>query len=252
MNSYRQFNIFLLIIVLFSGLLIGCQPQEVTLEIYAGDGIKNPMEEIKTLYEAQNPHITLIYNFAASSALQTAMRTLEQGDLYIAEESDVESMFQDGLIIDHYYVASLTTTIVVREGDDIVTTWDDLAKEGVRITILNPELGGGGRAAERAINNSPFSEQIFANIITYTSKQEDTISLLLNNEVDAAIRPFFATTTGIRSIEVPEELAENFRVLVGITAFTQAEEEALAFAQFIIGNEGRQIFQKAGYSTTEQ
>ncbi|MEA2008513.1 MAG: substrate-binding domain-containing protein, partial [Chloroflexota bacterium] len=147
MNSYRQFNIFLLIIVLFSGLLIGCQPQEVTLEIYAGNGIKNQMEEIKTLYEAQNPHITLVYNFASSSSSKTAMRTLEQGDLYIAGESDVESMFQEGLIIDHYYVSSRITTIVVREGDDIVTTWDDLAKEGVRITIPNPELGTGGQAA---------------------------------------------------------------------------------------------------------
>ncbi|RLD11345.1 MAG: hypothetical protein DRI56_01245 [Chloroflexota bacterium] len=252
MKNYRQLIVLSLIIVMFSGLLIGCQPQETTLEVYAGNGIKKQMEEIKALYEAQNPHITLVYNFASSDALQAAMRTLEQGDLIITGESDIEAMFQDNLVLERYHVASKITTLVVREGDDTVTTWDDLAKEGVRITMPNPELGSGGRAAEQTIKNSPLSEQISANIVSYTSKPADAVTLLLNNEVDVAIRPFFITSAEIKFIEVPEEIVENFLLWIAVTTFTQAEEEALAFAQFVISDEGQQIFQDAGYSVAEQ
>ena len=248
MKNYLKPGTLALLIIFIASSLIGCQPKEVTLEVYAGNGTKAQMEEIKALYEAQNPHITIVYNFAASSSLQAAMRTLEQGDLYITGESDIENMSKDGLIINSFHIASRITSIVVREGDDIVTSWDDLAKEGVRITMPNPDLGSGGRAADKAIKNSPLSEEIHANIISFSSSPETSIELLLSNEVDAVIRPFFEAESGIAFIDIPEEIAENFHLWIAVTTFTQAKEEALAFAQFVAGAEGQQIFKETGYS----
>ncbi len=248
MKFYSKLSSLAFLVIFIASSLIGCQPQKVTLEVYAGNGTKAQMEEIKILYEAQNPHITIVYNFAASSSLQAAMRTLEQGDLYITGESDIKKMANDGLIIDSFHIASRITSVAVREGDDIVRSWDDLAKEGVRITMPNPDLGSGGRAADKAIKNSPLNEEIHANIISFSSSPETSIELLLSNEVDAVIRPFFEAESGITFIDIPEEIAENFHLWVAVTTFTQAKEEALAFAQFIAGDEGQQIFKETGYS----
>ena len=237
--------------LLMTSLLISCQTKEVTLEVYAGNGTKAQMEEIRTLYEAQNPNTTIIYHFAASKSLEAAMRTLEQGDLYIAGDSDVEKMNKDDLLFEIFPVASRITTVVVREGDDIIQSWDDLAKEGVRITMPNPDLGSGGRAADKAISNSPLSDEIHANIINFSSSVEDSADMLLSKETDALIRPFFEPTLGIAFIAVPKEFAEDFHLQIAVTAFTQAEEEALAFAQFVAGPEGQQIFKETGYSIVE-
>lgn len=251
MKKYFKLSFLVFVTVFATGLLIGCQPKEVTLEVYAGNGTKAQMEEIKALYEAQNPNITIVYNFAASSSLEAAMRTLEQGDLYITGESDIENMNKDGLIIDSFRIASRIMTIVVREGDDIVTSWDDLAKEGVRITMPNPDLGSGGRATDKTIKNSPLSKEIHANIISFTSSPETSIELLLSNEVDAVIRPLFETESALTFIKIPEEIAEDFHLGIAVTTFTQAEKEALAFAQFVAGDEGQQVFKETGFSVVE-
>ena len=251
MKIYSKLSVLALLIVFASSFLVGCQPQEVTLEVYAGNGTKAQMEEIKTLYEAQNPNITIVYHFAASKSLEAAMRTLKEGDLYIAGDYDVEKMNKDELLIEIFPVASRITTVVVREGDDLVTSWDDLAKEGVRITMPNPDLGSGGHAAETAISNSPLSDEIHANVINFTSSVEVSTDMLLSNETDALIRPFFEPTPGVAFITVPEEIAENFHLQIAVTTFTQAEEEALAFAQFVAGPEGQEVFKATGYSIVE-
>ena len=237
--------------LLMTSLLISCQTKEITLEVYAGNGTKAQMEEIRTLYEAQNPNTTIVYHFAASKSLEAAMRTLEQGDLYIAGDDDVEKMNKDNLLIEIFPIASRITTVVVREGDDIVQSWDDLAKEGVRITMPNPDLGSGGHAADKAISNSPLSEEIHANVINFTSSIEVSTDMLLNYETDALIRPLFEATPGMIFIAVPKELAEDFHTQIAVTVFTQAEEDALAFAQFVAGPEGQKIFKSTGYSIIE-
>ena len=251
MKKHSTLSILALLIVFASSFLVGCQPKEVSLEVYAGNGTKAQMEEIKTLYETQNPNVTIVYHFAASKSLESAMRTLEQGDLYIAGDSDVEKMNKDGLLIEVFPVASRITTVVVREGDDIIKSWDDLAKEGVRIVMPNPDLGSGGRAAAKAISNSPLGEEIHANVVNFSSSVEVSTDMLLNNEADALVRPFFEPISGVAFIAVPDEFAENFHLQIAVTLFTQAEEEAMAFAQFVTGPEGQQIFKATGYSIVE-
>ena len=212
------------------------------------------MLEIKESYEKLHPNVTINYNFAASQTLEATMRTLQQGDLYLSGATDIQRMAQDNLIIESYPIASLTPAILVRSGDNTVASWDDLIKEGVRIAIMNPDLGSAGRVASKVIGNSPLNEQIRANITTFTATGSETLQMLVNNEADAAIiwGGLAKTNPALAIIEVPEEINITLDIWAGVPTYTTVESDALAFVEYIIGAEGLQAFENAGFSMLEK
>ncbi len=244
----------ILLIILTGVILAGCGPKEVTLEVYAGDATKKAMSTIKESYEELHPNVTINYNFAASKTLEATMRTLQQGDLYAAEAKDIGRMDQDGLIVESYPFAALTPAIIVRTGDNTIASWDDLAKDGVRITVLNPELGSAGRAADKVISNSPLSEQIRANITVFVSTPSEAAQMLQNDKVDAVIiwDSVAKTNPNLAVVEIPEEINVTLEIWVAVPTYTTAESDALAFAEYVIGPAGQQAFENTGFSILEK
>ncbi|MBW2710175.1 MAG: extracellular solute-binding protein [Deltaproteobacteria bacterium] len=250
----KKFFILAALVVVIGMALAGCGAKEVTLDVYAGEGMRKPMLEIKESYEELHPNVTINYNFAASQTLEATMRTLQQGDLYVSGATDVQRMAEDNLIIESYPIASLTPAILVRSGDNTVASWDDLAKEGVRVVIMNPDLGSAGRAASKVIGNSPLDEQIRANITALTANGSETLQMLINNQADAAIiwGGLAKTNPALAAIEIPEELNTILDIWAGIPTYTTVESDAIAFAEYIVGAEGLQAYENAGFSISEK
>lgn len=242
-------------VIVLSVLATGCGAKKVTLDAYVGDGMIEPMNAIKEAYEAENPHVTINYHFAGSATLEETIRSLEHGDLYMpGAVSFIDSLNADGLILDRYPVAYHIPAILVREGNTIVTSWDDLAKEGVRLAVANPSLSSGGKAADAVISKSPLSEKIRANITVLGSDVRSLIQLLVNNEVDAVIswRSDVRAAPGLVAIEIPKELNVTNEIWIAVTAYTTAESEARKFAQFVAGEVGRQYFEEKGFLLIEK
>jgi molybdate transport system substrate-binding protein len=245
-------KMFMLVVVMFMlmTMLTGCSAKPVTLEVYAGDVAQNALLAIKETYEQQHPNVTINYNFAASKTLKETMRTLQQGDLYIATSDDIEKMSQDGLIIESQPMASLTPAIIVLQGSSVVTSWDDLAKDGVRIAILNPDLGAVGTLVEKIIGKSPLKDLIHANITTFVAAPNEMIKLLTEGKVDAAIiwSSLAQSNAKLTAIEIPAEINESMEMWIAIPTYTTSEGDASAFLEFITGAEGQQAFTKAGFT----
>ncbi len=242
------------LIIIIGMALAGCGSKEVTLDIYAGDGMKQPLLTIKESYEELHPNVTINYNFAASQTLESTMRTLQQGDLYVASTADVQRMAQDNLIVESYPIASLTPAILIRSDDNTVASWDDLAKEGVRVVVMNPDLGSAGRVASKVIGNSPLDEQIRANITAFTANGSETLQMLIDNQADAAIIwvGLAKTNPALAVIKIPEEINVTLDIGAGIPTYTTVKSDAIAFAEYLTGTEGLQAFEKAGYAVPEK
>lgn len=245
-------KMFVLVVLMFTLtiMLAGCGAKPVTLEVYAGETTQSVMLAIKETYEQQHSNVTINYNFAASKTLEETMRTLQQGDLYIAASDDIGRMSQDGLIIESQPIASLTPAIIVLQGSSVVTSWDDLAKDGVRITIINPDLGSAGTLVEKIIGKSPLKDSIHANITTFAAAPNEMVKLLTEGKVDAAIvwSSIVQSNAKLTAIEIPAEISESLEVWVSITTYTTSESDASAFLEFITGAEGQQAFAKAGFT----
>jgi molybdate transport system substrate-binding protein len=245
-------KMFVLVVLMFTLtiMLAGCGAKPVTLEVYAGGSTQSVMLAIKETYEQQHSNVTINYNFAGSKTLEETMRTLQQGDLYIATPDDIERMSQDGLIIESQPIASLTPAIIVLQGSSVVTSWDDLAKDGVRIAIINPDLGTAGTLVEKIIGKSPLKDLIQANITTFVAAPNEMVKLLTEGKVDAAIvwSSLAQSNAKLTAIEIPAEISESLEMWVSIPTYTTSESDASAFLEFITGAEGQQAFTKAGFA----
>lgn len=245
----------LLIIAVLAMSITGCGSKEVIIDAYVGDGMIEPMNAIKEAYESLNPNVTINYHFAGSATLEETMRSLERGDVYMPGASTfIDSLNGDDLIVASYPVAYHIPAIIVREGDTIVTSWDDLANNGVRLAVANPELSSGGKAADSIISKSPLNDQIRANITVLGADVRSVIQLLVNNEVDAVIswRSDVKMAPGLVAIEIPEDIIVKNEIWIAVTTYTTAESEALKFAEFVAGDTGRNLFEEKGFLLIEK
>lgn len=251
--SKKMFALIMLTSI-FTVALAGCGAKPVTLEVYAGDSMKGAVLAIKDAYEQQHPNVTVNSSFAGSKTLEETMRALQQGDVYLSSAQDVERMAQDGLILESQPLAALTPAIIVRKGDNTVASWDDLAKDGVRIAIVTPELGSGGAIAKKIIGKSPLNDSIQANITKFASTPSEMVQLLLNNEIDAFIiwDSVAKSNPKLAVIEIPAEIVETLEMWIAIPTYTTSEKDASAFVEFIAGAEGRQALENAGFTILEK
>ena len=242
---------FVTLIFIISIALAGCGPKDVSIDVYAGDAFRVPLKEIKASYEAQNPHVTINYNFAAAKVLAETIRIIEQGDIIMGGSSTLNDLDDDGLLISKYPVVTQVAIVAVKEGDTVISSWDDLANEGVRIALVNPEMSIIGVLAQKMVSESP---AIQANITVLTSDVSEALALINNGEVDASIVvPSLALKTeGIATLVIPDDISAKIPVMVGVPIYTTNEKEALAFAEFIASEEGKAFFLSSGFEETEK
>lgn len=243
----KKISLFFVLLVLV--VLTGCSAKPVTLEVYAGISAKSAMLALKDSYEKQHPNVTVNFNFAASKTLEATMRALQQGDLYIVPSVDIEKMAQDGLIIESHPLASLTPALIVRKDSKVVTSWNDLAKDGVRLAIINPDLGTAGSIADKVIESSPAKDAIHSNITVFSTNINEMIQLLMDGKVDAFINwdVVAQTNPDLMAIEIPADINQKLEMWVAIPTYTSSRDDAAGFLEFIQGDEGQQAFKDAGF-----
>ncbi len=248
-NKKRFFLIFILGLI-FNTVLASCSQKQTTLNVYAGDALQIPLEKIKNLYEEENPNITVNYYYAGSKTAEETIRTLEQGDVIVLSEGIIEHLSEDNLLLSDYPVGEQTASLIVRKNDTTVQSWEDLSKEGVRIALINPQMGVVGSLSQKIIGQSPQAEKIQANITRLTADPSESLTLVENDKVDAAIIfPSIARNNeNISILEIPKEINQGISVWVGVPVFTTTKKEALAFAEFVASETGLEIFYNVGFS----
>lgn len=244
-------SVLLLIIGLLSGLISACSPQETRLIVYAASSVKAPVAQLTEIYRQQYPNITLDTSYGTAPVLAKTVRSLKQGDILIGRQSDIDSMDNDGLIVLKHPLTTMTPVALVPKDSALVSSWEDLAKKGVKIGLVNPSLGGSAKAIATAIDKSPNADKINANITALGLGPEDTVKLLQDGVVDVVLVPKEVNTAGLKVIDIPADINQVIEIGIAVPIYTTNETEARAFAEFMIGKEGKSVFQKMGYQVAE-
>ncbi len=244
-------SVLLLVTGLLSGLVSACSPQETKLTVYVAVSVKAPVSQLVETYQQQHPNITLEASYGTAPVLAKTVRSLKQGDILIGRKSDIDSMDNDGLIVLKHPLTTMTPVALVPKDSSLVSSWEDLAKEGVRIGIVNPSLGGSAQAIAVAIDKSPLADKINANITALGLGPQDTVKLLQDGVVDVVLLPKEVNTKQFKVIDIPADINQVIKVGIAVPRYTTNEDQAKAFAEFMIGEEARKVFQKMGYQVTE-
>lgn len=257
--------IFLL--ALFALILIpGClstqknlsQPQKELL-IFAGAASKPPLEEIAGKFE-ERTGVKVRLTFGGSGTVLSQMKLSQQGDIYLPGSSDFMEIAKREGVVDpatERIVVYLLPAINVPKGNpQNIQRLEDLAKPGVKVALARPDTVCVGLYGAEILEKEGLAERVKKNIVTYAESCEKLASLVALKQVDAVLGwEVFASwePDKIQTIFLPPEKVPRIGYIpVAISTYTKQKDLARQFVEYLTSEEGKNIFKKWGYITTEE
>jgi len=231
------------------------------LIVFAGAASKPPTEEVAKLFEKKTG-IKVNLTFGGSGFVLSQMSLAKKGDIYFPGSSDfMEIAKKKGLVYPETerYVVYLVPAINVQKGNPKnIKTLKDLTKEGIKVAIANPEGVCVGLYAVEIIEKNLTPQEKMAlkkNLVNYTESCEKTATAISLKAVDAVIGwSVFQYWDPQRIETIPLKRSEVKRIgyiPIAISRFTVKKDLAQKFIDFILSNEGKDIFRKYHYFMTQ-
>jgi len=231
------------------------------LIVFAGAASKPPTEEVAKLFEKKTG-IKVNLTFGGSGFVLSQMSLAKKGDIYFPGSSDfMEIAKKKGLVYPETerYVVYLVPAINVQKGNPKnIKTLKDLTKEGIKVAIANPEGVCVGLYAVEIIEKNLTPQEKMAlkkNLVNYTESCEKTATAISLKAVDAVIGwRVFQYWDPQRIETIPLKRSEVKRIgyiPIAISRFTVKKDLAQKFIDFILSNEGKDIFRKYHYFMTQ-
>jgi molybdate transport system substrate-binding protein len=249
----------LLIIMLLLVTFTACAKEESkTITAFVGSASKPPMEEAAAAFERETG-IKVYLNFGGSGAMLSQIELSRSGDLYIPGSHDYMVKAEKKGVIDSASVkkiAYLIPVIAVQHGNPKnIQSLADLAKSGIEVGIGNPQAVCVGLYAVEILDFNHLLPEVSKNIVVNAESCEKTATLISLKLVDAVIGWDVFHSWNPEKIDVvylPADQLPRIAYIPGaVTKFSTDKASAQKFLDFLVSEQGRQIFQKWGYITTE-
>jgi molybdate transport system substrate-binding protein len=230
------------------------------LSVFAGAASKPPTEEVAKAFKNKTGiRVNLI--FGGSGFVLSQMALAKRGDIYFPGSSDyMEIAKRKGLVFPETErpVAYLVPAINVQKGNPKgIKRLSDLAKDGIRVVIANPENVCVGLYAVEIIEkrlSASEKTQFKKNLVNYTESCEKTATAISLKTVDAVIgwRVFqYWDPERIETIPLKkEEVIRIGYIPIAVSRFTSSRSSAQRFIDFVLSDDGKKIFKRYNYFMT--
>lgn len=228
--------------------------------IFVGAASKPPTEEAARSFEKKTG-IKIDLVFGGSGYVLSQMIFSKQGDIYFPGSSDYmelaknkEAVFPETEAIVVYLV---NATNVQKGNLKNIQSLKDLTRAGLKVAIANPEGMCVGAYAVEIIerNFTPGEKLLFRrNLVNYAESCEKTATAISLRMADAVIgwRIFqYWDPERIEAIALNKsEIIRVGYIPVAISRFTKNKELSQKFVDFLMSNEGKEIYKKYNYFMT--
>ncbi len=233
-------------------------PDAGSLVIFCGSASKPATEEAAELFESKTG-AKLLLHFGGSGKMLSDMKLSRRGDLYFPGSSDfMELAKKDELVLPETErrIAYLLPAINVPAGNPKgIRSLADLAKPGVRLGIARPDTVCVGLYAVEVLQRNGLADRVKPNIVTFAESCAKTANLAGLGTVDAVIgwrvfhywQPDKIETILLEAHQVPR----IGYIPIAKSVFCENQELADKFIEFLLSEEGKQIFRKWHYLESE-
>ena len=246
-------------------------PQAVELTVFAAASMQETLTEIKALYQAVAPEVTLVFNFDSSGTLKTQIQEGAACDLFISAapkqmnaldgslKGDTEKN-PDGLDLlltdTRCNLLENKVTLAVPEGNPAdLKDFDDLAERlaggDVFLAIGNSDVPV-GQYTQKIFAYYGLDEEELASqgSLTYGSNVKEVTTQVSEATVDAGI--IYATdaySAGLRvSDTATPEMCGQVIYPAAVLSASAHPEAAAAFLDYLKGPEASAVFESVGFT----
>lgn len=255
------------ILVFFAILLAACgapapaatQTQtsvSTELVVMAASSLTDAFKEIAEAFEAANPGVDVLLNYASSSSL--AMQLIEgaPADVFAAANFTQMTVASDAGRIEGDPIAFLSnrlTIIVPADNPAGLETYTDLANPGIALVLAAPDVPVREYSDQSIalMGDAAFGAAIYANLVSEEPNVRQVATKVSLGEADAGIVYTSDVTPDIAGsvlqIPIPDELNVVASYPIAVVERAPAGSVAQDFVDFVLGAEGQAILAKWGF-----
>ncbi len=250
--------------LLFALLFIesaGLAEEQQDLTVYCGAGLTGALSEIGGIYE-NSSNMSVKFNFDGVPALRAQIEQGAYADVLVsANLKHMNALKSEGFIDNQTVVIFVRNkvAIIVPNGNPAnITGLKDLAVPGVKILMGIKELPAGDYALQvldklaADLEYGPaFKESVLANVVSQETTVNRVVSKVALGEADAGfafISDVSPQMVGkVTKILIPDKYNVIGDFPVGVLSQSKYKEEAAAFIDMIMSDEGQAILEKYGF-----
>jgi len=252
----RRLGVLGTFLALFTGLVSACGDDsdgsggaDKTLTVYAAASLTKTFTEIGKELESQHDGVKVEFSFGGSSDLVAQIQQGAPADVFAsADEANMEKLTGDDLQADDPVdFASNTLEVATPPGNPAgITSFADLAKDGVKVVVCAPEVPCGAAAvkaeAAAGVTISPVSEeQSVTDVLAKVSSGEADAGLVYVTDVKSA-------GDSVEGVTFPE--SSTIVNTYPIVALKDSRNSDLAqdFVDLVTSDTGQSILEEAGFA----
>ena len=229
--------------------------EPVELIVFAAASMTETMNQLKEMYEQNNPNVTVTYNFDSSGKLLTQIKEGADCDLFLsAAQKQMNALEEENLINTDTRIDLLENKVVlaVPEGNPAdIQSFEDIGTDKCKLVALgNEDVPVGSYSIEILTNLGILDELESSNKITYGSNVKEVTTQVKEAAADCGI--VYATDAYSAGLEtVDQATAEECRQVIypaALTASTAHAEEAQAFLDYLTTDDAAAIFESVGFA----
>jgi len=264
-------QLFALVLVL--ALLAACAPiaapeeagdsgaAATTLNVFAAASLTEAFTEIGAAFDAANPGVTTVFNFAGSNQLATQINEGAPADVFASANNTQMNVVIDagGVVTGTQQTFVRNRLVIVAPADNPggLATFSDLATPGLKLVLAAPEVPVGqysldflDKAATDSALGDAYKEAVLANLVSQEENVRAVLAKVVLGEADAGIvytSDVSSAEGEVTQIEIPDALNTIASYPIAPVAESQHAELAQAFVDTVLSAEGQAILANYGF-----
>jgi molybdate transport system substrate-binding protein len=190
------------------------------------------------------------YSLAGSDALTTQIREGAPADVYAAASSKYpQELYEEGLVEEPVTFASNRLVVIVPKDNPAgLETVEDVARQGTKLVVAAEGVPVGDYT--RTVLSDLGLEAALANVVSNEDDVKGVVAKVAIGEADAGF--VYATDAAaagddVRVVELLEGSQPPIEYQIAVVSASKKRERAEAFVQKVLGQDGREALQAAGF-----
>ncbi len=236
------------------------EPQ--TLTVLAAASLNESFSEIGEAFEAQNPGVTVSFNFAGSQALAQQLDHGAEADVFASaskkymdaavtskrvNKDDTKTFAQNRLVV-----------ILPKDNPAGISELKDLAATGIKLDLADKSVPVGQYALDfldKAVKNADFGasfkDDVLKNVVSYEDNVKSVVTKISLGEADAGIVYVTDITADvaekIQKLDIPDDLNTVANYPIAPLSDSKKADLARAFVDYVLSSDGQAVLAKFGF-----